>query len=155
LRREAKNAATKDERAPRIFASPIDLRVQIRRYVMQKTKALTFGLMLVAAAALLPQTASARPFGWHGGGWHGGWHGGGWHGGGWHGGWHHGGGWGWGAAGLGAGLAFGALAAAPYYGGYYAYPPYPYGYYPNYGYGYGYPGYYDYGYPDEGTTGRW
>ena len=104
---------------------------------MQKTKALTFGLMLVAAAALLPQTASARPFGWHSGG-----------------GWHHGGGWGWGAAGLGAGLALGAVATAPYYGGYYAYPPSPYGYYPDY-YGYGYPGYYGYGSPgyyDYGYT---
>ena len=105
---------------------------------MQKTKALTFGLMLVAAAALLPQTASARPFGWHGGGW------------------HHGGGWGWGAAGLGAGLALGAIATAPYYGGSYVYPPSPYGYYPeySYGYGYAYPGYYDYGYaqyPGEGA----
>jgi hypothetical protein len=121
---------------------------KIRRYVMQKTKALTLGLILVAAAALLPQTASARPLGWHGGGWHGGW--------------HRGGGWGWGAAGLGAGLALGAVATAPYYGGYYAYPPSPYyayppspyGYYPGYGYGYGYPGYYDYGYADEGAGGR-
>jgi hypothetical protein len=117
---------------------------------MQKTKALTFGIMIVAAAAL--QTASARPFGWGGG-----WHGGGWHGGGW-----HGGGWGWGAAGLGAGLALEALATAPYYGGYSAYPASSYGYYPGYGYGngyayangYGYPGYYDYGnaqYPGEGA----
>src|SRR5580704_13141397 len=62
-------------------------------HVMRNTKALTFGLALAAAAALVPQTASAR-------GWHGGW---------------HGGGWGWGAAALGAGLAAGALAA-PYYG---------------------------------------
>jgi hypothetical protein len=44
--------------------------------------------------------------GWHGGGWHGGWRGGGW---------RHGGFWGPAVAG---GLAFGALAAAPYYYGY-------------------------------------
>ncbi|MGC1578626.1 MAG: hypothetical protein WA813_21345, partial [Beijerinckiaceae bacterium] len=81
------------------------------------TKALTLGLMLAAAAALLPQNASARGWGWHGGGWHGG----GWHGGGW----HRGIGWGWGAAALGTGLAVGALATAPYYGGYYGYPAYP------------------------------
>ncbi|MBV8446761.1 MAG: hypothetical protein JO357_04520 [Hyphomicrobiales bacterium] len=100
---------------------------------MLRTKALTLGLMLAAAVAVMPQSASARPFGWHGGGWHGG-------------GWRHGGGWGWGAAGLGAGLALGALATAPYYGGYYAYPAYPYGYYdyPGYAYGYDYP--YGYGY---------
>src|SRR4029077_1170260 len=113
--------------------------VEDRRYVMQNTKALTLGLMLAAAAALLPQNASARPWGWHGGGWHGG---------GWHGGWHRGVGWGWGAAALGTGLALGAIASAPYYGdgGYYAYPAYPYGYYPDYAYGYGDPGYYGYGY---------
>jgi hypothetical protein len=93
---------------------------------MQKAKALTLGLMLAAAAALLPQNASARPWGWHGG-------------------WHHGGGWGWGAAALGTGLAVGALATAPYYYGGYAAYPYGYGY-PDYAYGYGYPGYYDYGY---------
>ena len=65
--------------------------------------------------------------GWHGGGnWNGGWHGGGWQ--------HHdhrGGGWGVGPAiglGVGLGLFGGALAAAPYYGGYdysYDYTPYP------------------------------
>ncbi len=65
--------------------------------------------------------------GWHGGGWHGGgWHGGGWHAGGWHGGrtWHNGywngghwyGGW-WGPA-VAAGLAAGAIATYPYWGGY-------------------------------------
>src|SRR4029077_17772224 len=93
--------------------------VEDRRYVMQNTKALTLGLMLAAAAALLPQNASARPWGWHGG-------------------WDPGGGWGWGAAALGTGLAVGALATAPYYYG--GYPAYPYGYggygYPDYAYGY-------------------
>jgi hypothetical protein len=79
--------------------------------------------------------------GWHGagGGWHAGggnWNGGGWHGGqgGWHGGgggWHHGHGGGWGvgpAIGLGVGLGLlgGALATAPYYGGYYDYGYAPY-----------------------------
>ena len=34
---------------------------------MQKAKALTLGLMLAAAAALLPQNASARPWGLPGG----------------------------------------------------------------------------------------
>src|SRR5271165_2606832 len=70
--------------------------------------------------------------GWHGGGggWHGGgggWHAGGWGGGGWRGGggvWHNGywnggrwyGGW-WGPA-VAAGLAAGAIATYPYWGGY-------------------------------------
>jgi hypothetical protein len=70
--------------------------------------------------------------GWHNAGarWHGG--GGNWNGGNWHGGggsWHHGGhggGWGVGPAiglGVGLGLLGGALATAPYYGGY-DYAPY-------------------------------
>jgi hypothetical protein len=101
---------------------------------------------LSAAAALLAWSAvpsfADHPRGGHGGGggnWNrGGWHGGGgnWNGGGWHGGgggWHHdghGGGWGVGPAiglGLGLGLLGGALATAPYYGGYdygYGYAPY-------------------------------
>ena len=107
---------------------------------MQTTKALTLGLMLAAAAALLPQNASAQRLGmaWR---------------------WmarrrmarrrlarRHGGD---GVRPFGTGLAVGALAAAPYYGyGYYGYPAYPYGYgYPGYAYGYDYPYAYDYGYP--------
>ena len=59
--------------------------------------------------------------GWHGGGWGGGWHGGGvWHPGFWRGGvWNNG--W-WGPA-IAAGVAAGALATYPYWGGYgYGYP---------------------------------
>jgi hypothetical protein len=95
---------------------------------------------LTAAAALLAFSAlpsfadhhggghGGGSGGWHGGGgsWNGGGHGGGsgWHGGG------HGGGWGVRPAiglGVGLGLLGGALATAPYYGGYdygYGYAPY-------------------------------
>ncbi len=55
--------------------------------------------------------------------------------------------WGWGgwlAAGIIGGLAFGALATAPYYSYGYSYPAYGYGYGPYYGYGYA--PYYGYGY---------
>src|SRR5437762_4663440 len=107
---------------------------------------------LTAVAALLAYSAVPSFADHHGGdgghgsagGWHGGggnpsgagWHGGGgnWNGGNWHGaggGWHHGGhggGWGVGPAiglGVGLGLLGGALATAPYYGGYdYDYAPY-------------------------------
>ena len=71
----------------------------------------------VIRAALAGMAAAS---GRHGGG--GNWNGGNWHSGG--GGWHHGGhggGWGVGPAidlGVGLGLLGGALATAPYYGGY-------------------------------------
>ena len=69
--------------------------------------------------------AAAGGGGWRGGGWGGGWRGGGWgwRGGGGYGGWGCCGGWG-----LGTGLAVGALATSPYWGGYYGYPSYAYGY---------------------------
>ena len=60
---------------------------------------------------------------WHGGGWHGGgWHGGGWHGGGggvWHPGYWRGGDWnnGWWGPAVAAGVAAGAIASYPYWGG--------------------------------------
>jgi hypothetical protein len=87
--------------------------------------------ILAVAAAILGATGAvevtpanaAYMHGWNGGG---NWHGGGC--------WNCGGGAWWGPAiGLGAGLAFGALLAQPYYGGYYA--PYYGGYYaPRYAY---------------------
>ncbi len=85
-----------------------------------------YALTCVAVAALAVGSAgTALAYGHGGGHWGGGgghWGGGHWGGG--HGYW--GGGWG----GFGAGLALGALATAPYWGGYgYA----PYGYYDDYG----------------------
>jgi hypothetical protein len=74
-------------------------------------------LSLAAAVVATTEPASAQTWhggggGWHGGGWRGGgvWHGGGWRGGHWYGGW-------WGPA-VVAGLAAGAIATAPYWGGY-------------------------------------
>jgi hypothetical protein len=81
----------------------------------------TVGLAAAAAIVLgvsaMSPASAQRGFGHGGGGFHGAFRGGGWHGGGWHGGgWRHGG-WGFGPA-VAGGLAFGALAAAPYYYGY-------------------------------------
>jgi hypothetical protein len=85
----------------------------------------TIGLSAAAAIVLAVSAASPasaqRGFGhgFHGGGFGGGFHGG-FRGGGWRGGgWRHGG-WGWGPA-AAAGLAFGAIAAAPYYNDGYGY----------------------------------
>lgn len=100
---------------------------------MRKTisKAIVAGVAALSlATAVIATTEPASAQTWHGGG---GLHGGGWHGGpGWHGGgvWHNGywrggrwyGGW-WGPA-VVAGLAAGAIATYPYWGG-------------GYGYGYG------------------
>jgi hypothetical protein len=72
--------------------------------------ALAIGAMAVATSS----TADAR---WYGGGW--GWRGGGW-------------GWGWGAPFVAGAVIGGALAAAPYYSGYYGYYPQGYPYYPGY-----------------------
>lgn len=102
---------------------------------------------VIALGLLTPTEASAqwRGYGYRGVGPYGGYRG-----------YHHGG-WGWGAplaAGLIGGLALGALASGPAYGG--AYSPYGYGYAP---YRYGYPGYaygslgYGYGYPRYGYRG--
>jgi hypothetical protein len=74
---------------------------------------------IVLAVSSISPASAQRGFGhgFHGGGFHGGgFHGGGFRGGGWHGGWGHRG-WGWGPA-VAGGLAFGALATAPYYYGY-------------------------------------
>ena len=91
-------------------------------------------LAMSAATVSLPATPASAAWGgnWHGGGFGGGW-GGGWHGGGWGGGrnWHpgywRGGVWynGWWGPAIAAGIAAGALATYPYWGGG--------------GYGYGYP----------------
>jgi len=85
-------------------------------------------IALTAATVATSAPANAQRFGgFRGGGFHGGFHGGGWHGGGWHGGWRGGRGWGWGPAIVG-GVALGALATAPYWGGYgYGYGCGPYG----------------------------
>jgi hypothetical protein len=97
-------------RVPQVFA----MEIQDRRMPMAAIK--KYALVAATSAALLA-TASASPasaaWGHH----------------------HGGGGWGWG--GFGAGLAFGALAAAPYYGGYYGGPYAYYGgpYYDDYAYG--------------------
>ena len=72
----------------------------------------TAAAIVLAVSATSPASAQ-RGFG-HG--FHGGWHGGGFHGGWRGGGWRHGR-FGWGPA-VAGGLAFGALAAAPYYSGY-------------------------------------
>ena len=112
---------------------------------------------IVAAMVMIPEDASARPFGGgglRGGGGRGGFGGGGWRGGGFRGGgWGGGvggvggaaaagagrgwgGGWGWGGGALAAGALIGAAAASSYY-------PYGYGgyyggcYAASYGYGYG------------------
>ena len=101
---------------------------------------------LSMSAAVIAPPAPASAAQWHGGGFGGGWHGGGWHGGGWGGGWRGGsrpgwgGGWhgawnggrvwhpgywrggawynGWWGPAVVAGLAAGALATYPYWGGY-------------------------------------
>ncbi len=104
--------------------------------------------LAMAGAVILPTTPAAAGWGggsWHGGGgfgggWHGGGWGGGWRGGGWNGGWGGRGGWGccgwgyggwWGPA-FATGLAAGAVASYPYWGG-----DYGYGYGNGSGYGYG------------------
>ncbi len=113
--------------------------------LLSKTLILTLALGLLAPGEAAAQW---RGYGYRG---YGGYHG------------YHGG-WGWGAplaAGLIGGLALGALASGPAYGG--GYSPYGYGYapyrygYPRYAYGYprygyGYPRY-GYGYPAYGYRG--
>ena len=72
---------------------------------------------IALAAAVVTTSAPAQAQRFHGGGFHGG----GWHGGGWHGGWR-GGGWRGFGPGFVGGLALGAVATAPYWGGgYYDY----------------------------------
>ena len=124
-------------------------------------KFLTLAAALVAASlTMIPEDASARPFGgggWRGGGFrgaafHGGFRGGGFRhaaiGGFRHAGWGYrrgwGGGWGWGAGALAAGALIGTAAAAS---------AYPYGY----GYGYPYGGYYpaSYGWGGCGQQLAW
>ena len=79
---------------------------------MRRVALATTAAVVLAVSAVGPASAQ-RGFGhgFHGGGFHGAFHGGGWRGG-----WGHRG-WGWGPA-IAGGLAFGALAAAPYYDGY-------------------------------------
>jgi hypothetical protein len=113
------------------------------RNSISKTIVAGLAALTMSAAVISPTSpASAQQWhgggwhggGWHGGGWGGGWHGGGWRpgwgGGGWHGAWNGGrswhpgywnggrwyGGW-WGPA-VVAGLAAGAIATYPYWGGY-------------------------------------
>src|SRR6185437_10932911 len=99
------------------------------------SKTLVAGLAAAAtvAAVVLPPTPASAGGHWRGGGggWHGGgWHGGGWRGGGWHGGWAGGRVWhpgywrggywynGWWGPAIAAGVLAGAIATAPYWGGY-------------------------------------
>src|SRR5271166_4488769 len=107
------------------------MRNMISKAIVAGVAALSLAASLVATAE--PASAQVRHGGgaWHGGGWHGGgWHGGGWHGGGygrgvWHNGYWRGGNWynGWWGPAVVAGLAAGAIATYPYYGGYgYGYP---------------------------------
>jgi hypothetical protein len=88
--------------------------------------------MLATAAVATSGTAEARwGGGWHGG-WGGGWRGGGWGGGGWGGGWGCCGWGGWWGPAFATGVAAGAVASYPYWGG-----DYGYGYGNGYGYGSG------------------
>ena len=85
-----------------------------------KTVTLAATAALILAVGGISSASAQRGFG---GGFHGAaFHGGGFRGGGFHGGWRgggwHGRGFGWGPA-IGAGVALGALATAPYWGGYY------------------------------------
>jgi hypothetical protein len=90
----------------------------MRSYLKHTAVAALSAVTIAGACVATSTDVQARPFG---GGFHGGWHGG-FHGGGWRGGFHRGwGGWGFAPVFAGA-LAFGALAAAPYYYGYGAYP---------------------------------
>jgi len=92
------------------------MRNTISKAIVAGVAALSLGAALVASTE--PAAAQWRHGGggWHGGGWGGGWHGGGvwhpgyWRGGSWYGGW-------WGPA-VAAGLAAGAIATYPYWGGY-------------------------------------
>jgi hypothetical protein len=77
---------------------------------MRSLKTVALAATTALALAFAGATAANAQRGFHGGGFHGGGFHGGWHGGGWH-------GRGFGPA-VGAGLAFGALATAPYWGGY-------------------------------------
>jgi hypothetical protein len=106
------------------------IETSLRKIALAGAAALTLAIGAVGMST--PAAAFGHGFGGHGFGGHGFYGGRGW-------GW---GGRGWGWGGLGAGLALGAVAAAPYYYGY----PYPYGYGYPYGYRYGYPGYYGRGY---------
>jgi hypothetical protein len=90
------------------------------RNSISKTIVAGFAALTMAATVILPTTpASAGGWGgggsWHGGGWGGGgnWHPGYWRGGVWYNGW-------WGPA-IAAGIAAGALATYPYWGGGYGY----------------------------------
>lgn len=113
---------------------------------LSKTFTAALAATMLVGALSVATPADAAWGRWGGGGWGRGF--GGWGHGGWGRGWGYGGGWGrgWGyggaaAAGLLGGLALGAAASSPYYGGYYGYGGYPYGYsaapyYPaTYGYG--------------------
>ncbi len=90
------------------------------RNSISKTMVAGVAALAMGAAVILPTTPASSA------GWNGNWHGGGWHGGGWHGSgaWHPGywrrgvwyNGW-WGPA-IAAGVAAGALATYPYWGGY-------------------------------------
>jgi hypothetical protein len=107
------------------------------RKSISKTIVAGLAALTMAAAVILPTTPASAGWGgtWHGGGgWGGGgWHGGGWHGGGWGNGWHGGGSWhpgywrggvwynGWWGPAVAAGIAAGALATYPYWGGDYGY----------------------------------
>jgi hypothetical protein len=72
----------------------------MRSYLKKLGIAAAAALAIAATPVVTSSSADARPFGFHGGGFH-------------HGGWGHRG-FGFGPA-LGAGLAFGALATAPYW----------------------------------------
>jgi hypothetical protein len=84
---------------------------------MRYLKTLAFAASTVLVLGLGGISPASAQRGMHGGGFHGG----GFHAGSFRGGWHGGGwrgrGWGWGPA-VAGGLAFGALATAPYWGGY-------------------------------------
>src|SRR4051812_39932311 len=88
-----------------------------RSVAMRYLKTLAFAASTVLVLGLGGISPASAQRGMHGGGFHGG----GFHAGSFRGGWHGGGwrgrGWGWGPA-VAGGLAFGALATAPYWGGY-------------------------------------
>jgi hypothetical protein len=91
----------------------------LKTIAIAATAALALGLGGMSAANAQRVGGGFHGAAFHGGGFRGGFHGGGFRGG-WHGGgWRGGRGWGWGAGAVAGGLALGALATAPYWGGYY------------------------------------
>jgi hypothetical protein len=84
----------------------------VRGNVMKKILTVLVAVAAIGMAALATSSTAEARWGW-GGGW-------GW----------RGGGWGWGGPFVAGAIVGGALAASPYYGGYYGY--YPYRAYPYY-----------------------